>query len=83
MSEQKNKSWKNSLKNRKYDEHKHCVVCSRAIPIDRDFCSSECKDIYSNADKKKGKKSTVQIVFLIAFMLIMITVVIPALTGSK
>lgn len=76
----KNISWKESLKSRKYEEHKHCVVCGRAVPMEQDFCSAECKDGYTKADKKKGRTNTIQMVVLIAVMVIMI-VVVPKLFG--
>ncbi len=67
-------SWKEALKARKYDEHKHCTICSRAIPMDRDFCSQECKDKYSKADKSKSRKNTIQMVVLGVVMVVMIGV---------
>jgi predicted nucleic acid-binding Zn ribbon protein len=72
MPEVKNKSWKDSLKSRKYDEHKHCIVCGRAVPMDRDFCTQECKEKYSSADKKKGRKNWVQIAVLGVVMVVVI-----------
>lgn len=80
MPELKNKTWKESLKSRKYDDHKHCMVCGRAVPSDRDFCTQDCKEKYSKADKKKGKSSTIQIVVLVVVMIITMFVV-PRLLG--
>ena len=80
MAETK-RSWKKALKVRPYEEHKHCIVCGRAVPLEQDFCSTECKDSYQTADKKKGKKNNLQCIFLVVTMLIMI-VVIPLLTGG-
>ncbi|UYP46351.1 hypothetical protein NEF87_002636 [Candidatus Lokiarchaeum ossiferum] len=80
MPELKNKTWKESLKSRKYDEHKHCMVCGRAVPMDRDFCTQDCKEKYSSADKKKGRSSTIQIVVLVVVM-IFTMLVVPRLLG--
>jgi len=81
MPEIKGKTWKDSLKSRKYEEHKHCVVCDRAIPMSQDFCSQECKDSYKKADKSKGKKNTIQIVVMVVLVVVMIFVV-PSLMGG-
>ncbi|GAB4327651.1 MAG: hypothetical protein Kow0069_34640 [Promethearchaeota archaeon] len=51
--------------------HKHCSVCGRAIPLDREFCSQECADHYRGFEKKKEKRSYMQIVFLVIMMVVM------------
>lgn len=75
MAENIRKSWKKSLKTRPYEEHKHCLVCGRAVPLDQDFCSLECKDSYGKADKKKSRSNMVQIavfgVLIVVMFLIM------------
>ena len=81
MPEIKGKTWKDSLRSRKYEEHKHCVVCARAVPTTQDFCSQECKDSYKKADKDKGKKNTIQIVVMVVLVIVMIFVV-PQLMGT-
>ena len=81
MPEIKGKTWKDSLKTRKYEEHKHCVVCGRAVSQAQDFCSQECKDQYNKADKDKGKKNTIQIVIMVVLVIVMIFVV-PRLMGG-
>ncbi len=81
MPEIKGKTWKDSLKTRKYEEHKHCVVCARAVPTTQDFCSQECKDSYKKTDKDKGKKNTIQIVIMVVLVVVMIFVV-PSLMGG-
>ena len=80
MSESKPKSWKDSLKTRKYGEHKHCVVCGNAINMDRDFCALTCKDSYTKADKKKSRSSKIQLIVMGAVMVLML-VLMPILTG--
>lgn len=67
-------SWKESLKKRKFDEHKHCVICRKAITVDQDFCSQECKDKYSKDDKKKSRSSTLQIVIFGVLLVVMLIV---------
>ncbi|MCK5343169.1 MAG: DUF2116 family Zn-ribbon domain-containing protein [Candidatus Heimdallarchaeota archaeon] len=81
MSEIKSKSWKDSLKTRKYGEHKHCVVCGNAINIDRDFCSTDCKEGYTKADKKKSRSSKIQLVVMGVVMVVLL-ILMPILTGA-
>ncbi len=79
MPEIKGKSWKDSLKTRKYEEHKHCIVCGRAIHISQDFCGQECKDQYNKADKKKSKKNTISIVIMVVMVIAIL--IVPRLLG--
>jgi len=68
-------SWKSSLKKR-IDEHKHCPVCGISIPLDKEFCTIECRDKYQGYDKKKKRGNILQIV-LIAGVMIVFLVVMP------
>lgn len=81
MPEIKGKTWKDSLKSRKYEEHKHCVVCNKAVAVTQDFCSQDCKNQYTKADKDKGKKNTIQIIVMVVLVIVMIFVV-PSLMGG-
>jgi predicted nucleic acid-binding Zn ribbon protein len=82
MSDQKTTTtWKDQLKQRKWGEHKHCVVCGKAIPMDRDFCSQTCRDGYQKTEKDKSKKGTWQIVMIFVVMIVMM-VVLPMLSGK-
>jgi predicted nucleic acid-binding Zn ribbon protein len=73
------KSWKENLQSRKWGEHKHCIVCGRAIAMGQDFCSQPCKDKYGKAEKDKDKKGKWQIVFIFVIMIVFI-VVLPMLS---
>ena len=79
-SASKNKSWKDSIKNRKYDEHKHCIVCGRAIPITQDFCGQDCREKYGKVEKDKDKKGKWQIVMIFIVMIVMMFI-LPSLGG--
>jgi len=70
-------SWKSSLKKR-IDEHKHCQVCGISIPLDKEYCSIECRDKYQGYDKKKKRGNIIQIV-LIAGVMIVFLVLMPLL----
>lgn len=80
MPEIKGKSWKDTLKTRKYEEHKHCMVCGRAVNISQDFCSQECKDKYQKADKSKSKKSTITIIVMVVMVIAIFF--LPRLLGA-
>lgn len=77
MSEKK-KNWKSNLGNKKWGEHKHCVVCGIAIPITQDFCGEECSGKYNDVEKKKGKKGKWQIGLIFAVMIV-VMFVLPSL----
>ena len=34
-------------------QHKHCVVCGKAIPLGEEFCSDTCRDRYQAEMKKR------------------------------
>jgi len=54
-------------------QHRHCQVCSKAIPISEEFCSEECETEFQGMIKKR--KSYIYIIyatmiFIIAIMFI-------------
>ena len=60
-------SWKQNLRKR-YDEHKHCISCGIAIPIDKEYCSIECKDKFQGYEKKKNRNNYVMIIVMVVIM---------------
>ena len=44
---------KEGAKGAKLLQHRHCQVCSKAIPISEEFCSEECKIEFDNMVKKR------------------------------
>jgi predicted nucleic acid-binding Zn ribbon protein len=68
------KSWKTSLKQKKWGEHKHCLVCGKAVNLEQDFDTQECKDKYQKLDKDKNKKGTWQIAMIFVVMIVMMIV---------
>ena len=79
--ELKKSAWKETLKTRKWAEHKHCVVCGKAIALEKDFCTQTCKDQYQKLDKDKNKKGTWQIVMIFVVMIVMM-LVLPMMMGG-
>ncbi|MBU7017965.1 MAG: DUF2116 family Zn-ribbon domain-containing protein [Theionarchaea archaeon] len=37
-------------------QHKHCLICEKAIPSDKRFCSDRCESMYE--DRRKKAKRT-------------------------
>lgn len=35
-------------------QHKHCMVCGKAIPPTDDFCSSECLQKYRSMERRRN-----------------------------
>ena len=35
------------------DDHRHCVICGKAVPPKKEVCSPICQTEYDNAMKKK------------------------------
>ena len=53
-------------------QHRHCQVCSKAIPISEEFCSDECKVEFEALMKKR--KNYIYIIY--ATMVIIIAVML-------
>jgi len=34
-------------------KHRHCVICSTPIAMDREFCSSMCEDQFKRSERKR------------------------------
>ena len=60
-------SWKDQIK-QKWGPHGHCVICGKAVPPDKKFCSQPCRDKYLTHEMKQKKKGRVQLIFLFAMM---------------
>lgn len=76
----KESSWKSNLKKR-YDEHKHCPICGISIPLDKEFCSIECRDKYSKAEKKQSRSNLITMLLMIG-MIIVVTIIMPLFSRS-
>ena len=51
-------------------QHKHCQVCSKAIPMSEEFCSEECKVEFEALVKKRRSY-----IYIMYGMIILIIVV--------
>lgn len=34
-------------------KHRHCVMCSTPIPMDREFCGPMCEDKFKRSERKR------------------------------
>ncbi len=53
------------------EQHKHCQVCGRPIPVDETFCSEKCREEYEDMVSKRKKRMYV-VYGLLAVLLIVI-----------
>jgi predicted nucleic acid-binding Zn ribbon protein len=53
-------------------QHKHCSVCGKAIQLEDEFCSDECKNKYEQYMKKRKQMNLVMyaMIALLAVVLI-------------
>jgi predicted nucleic acid-binding Zn ribbon protein len=61
---------KHGGKGAKLLQHKHCQVCSKAIPLSEEFCSEECKVEFEALVKKRR-----MYIYIMYGMIILIIVV--------
>lgn len=48
-------------------QHKHCVVCEKAIPADERFCSDRCEQLF---EERRRKAKRTQLLFYAVFAII-------------
>lgn len=62
------------------EDHKHCIVCGKAISLDRFFCSQECEDRFKRQQRRMSRMRLYMM--LIFFALLMLILLLPRLTGG-
>jgi len=74
------KKGKKSKKNKEKDkgtriiQHKHCIVCFKAITLGRDYCSDECKEIHVAKIKRQKRMMYIMYgVLAVVFVLVVLT----------
>ncbi|MHA1821413.1 MAG: DUF2116 family Zn-ribbon domain-containing protein [Promethearchaeota archaeon] len=73
-------SWKQNL-TKKLPEHKHCPVCGISIPVDKEFCSIECRDKYQGYEKKKNRNNYIQMALIFGILAVTM-ILMPLLQGG-
>ena len=56
------------------EDHKHCVVCGKAVSVDKLFCSPECEDRLKQQQKRVSRMRLYMMLMMAAlFLLIIVT----------
>ena len=54
------------------EQHKHCIVCGRAIPPGKEICSRKCRDKYEAMMKRRKMLTSalyaLMFIFIIMFL---------------
>ena len=53
------------------EQHKHCRICRKPIPLEEDFCSEECRERYEEMVSKRRKKMYIIYALLGVFFVVM------------
>jgi predicted nucleic acid-binding Zn ribbon protein len=53
--------------------HRHCVVCGKMVPEDKEFCSVSCEEAYKKREKRYRMTTRIWYLFIIFFVLIFVT----------
>ncbi|HID71574.1 MAG TPA: DUF2116 family Zn-ribbon domain-containing protein [Thermoplasmata archaeon] len=53
----------------KIPQHKHCLICGRAVQVDEEFCGEECKNLY---DQRMAKRKQTLYFYLAGFILVVL-----------
>ena len=52
------------------DQHKHCPMCGKPIPMDEKFCSPKCEQIFAERQRKVMKTRRIMYIILAAILII-------------
>ncbi|MFQ6088038.1 MAG: DUF2116 family Zn-ribbon domain-containing protein [Candidatus Methanofastidiosia archaeon] len=62
-------------------QHKHCVMCDKAIAPDRRVCSPRCERMYADRLKKAKRYNTITRIALIVMISITFFIILSNLIG--
>jgi len=54
------------------EDHKHCVVCGKAVPADKLFCSQECEDRLKLQQKRMSRMRLYTMLMMAGLFLLLI-----------
>lgn len=56
------------------EDHRHCVVCGKAIEPDKFFCSPTCEDVFKKQRKRMvHSRLIMMLIFIALFALILLS----------
>ena len=53
-------------------QHKHCMICGKAIPLDEEYCSPECKGVMQTKVKKRRTTWYLYLLLFAALIMVML-----------
>lgn len=56
------------------EDHKHCVICGKAVEANKSICSPSCDEILKKQQKQVARSRTIMLVLFIAMIAIMMIV---------
>lgn len=55
------------------EDHKHCVVCGKAVESDKFFCSPACEEVLKRSQKQASRMRLMMIgMFVALFVVLMV-----------
>ena len=54
------------------EDHKHCIVCGKAIEPDKFFCSPSCEEMYKKQQKSMARSRTIMMVIFVVIIVVFI-----------
>ncbi len=54
------------------EDHRHCIVCGKAIESDKFFCSPSCEDIFKKQQKRMARTRLITMAIFIAIFVVII-----------
>jgi predicted nucleic acid-binding Zn ribbon protein len=55
------------------EDHRHCIVCGKAVGSDKFFCSPSCEDIFKKQQKRMARTRLIMmVIFVLLFALIVV-----------
>ncbi len=69
---------------KKWEPHKHCLVCGIATSMDKEFCSTTCESEYMAwKNKQKGKNRNMWLCMILMIVVVVVMMfLLPMLTGG-
>ncbi len=52
------------------EQHKHCKICNKPVPLDRDFCSEKCREEYQEFMDKRRKRQYIFYILLVVLIVV-------------
>ncbi|MFP4002092.1 MAG: DUF2116 family Zn-ribbon domain-containing protein [Thermoplasmata archaeon] len=53
------------------EQHKHCKICQKPVPLDEDFCSQKCREEYEDLVSSRKKKQYIFYALLVVFLIVL------------